>query len=544
MFKTSDQGKSWAAISPDLTRNDDGKQGPSGGPVSHDDAGTEYYDVVFSIAESPLQKGLIWAGTDDGLIKITKDGGQNWANVTPAGVPEWGRVNLIEASPHAPGVAYAAIDRHLMDDFRPYIFRTDNFGKTWTAITDGIPQTAYVHAVREDPERKGLLFAGTETGIYVSFDDGANWQSLQLNLPTVPVHDLIIKNDDLVVATHGRSFWILDDINSIRHMDAHTAGEEAFLCPPPVAYRLRAAGGGGGGAGTDAGALAGSNPPAGAIIDYYLKSVPTDKISLEILDATGTVIRKFTGSPKPDVNAPGRRRTEGETPALPVAAGLNRFVWDLRLDPPLGVPGAIYQEGSRLEGVFVVAGTYTLKLTVNGKDLNAPLQVKIDPGVTVTQEDLQKQFDLAKKISDRVSQAHHTVNSIRAMHTELQALQTRISGAPGTEDVRSEAKTLDQKMSAVEDALFQINKTAEKDSFNYGGRLNDMLIALEAAVERADAAPTKQTYEVFDYLDHELQLQMSRWNSIVSTDLPALNKLIRDRDIPFINDRVAAAAGN
>jgi photosystem II stability/assembly factor-like uncharacterized protein len=544
IFKTTDQGKTWTAISPDLTRNDDGKQGPSGGPVSHDNAGTEYYDVVFSIAESRLQKGLIWAGTDDGLIKVTQDGGKNWANVTPAGVPEWGRVNLIEASPHAPGVAYAAIDRHLMDDLKPYIFRTDNFGKSWTAITNGIPPVAYVHAVREDPERKGLLFAGTETGIYVSFDDGANWQSLQLNLPTAPVHDLIVKNDDLVVATHGRSFWILDDIDPIRRMDVHMASEDAFLFAPPVAYRLRMGGEEVEVAGTEAGALVGTNPPAGAIIDYYLKSPPTDNITLEISDGTGAVVRKFTGSPKAGANPQARRPSEGDPPTLPVAAGLNRFVWDLRLDPPAGVPGAIYEEGSRLEGVFVVPGTYNLKLTVNGKEFKSPLQLKIDPEVTVAQEDLQKQFDLAKKVSDRVSQAHQAVNSIHAMRAELQTLQTRIGGAPGAEEVGAQSKALDQKMSAVEDALFQINKTAEKDSFNYGGRLNDMLIALESTVERADAAPTQATYDVFDYLDHELQHQFSQWNTIMTSDLPALNKLIHDRDIPFISPTSKTVVGN
>ena len=445
VFKTTDQGKTWTAISPDLTRNDDGKQGPSGGPVSLDNAGTEYYDVVFSIAESRLQKGLIWTGTDDGLIKVTQDGGKNWVNVTPTGLPEWGRVNLIEASPHAPGVAYAAIDRHLMDDFKPYIFRTDNFGKSWTAITKGIPPTAYVHAVREDPERKGLLFAGTETGIYVSFDDGANWQSLQLNLPTAPVHDLIIKNDDLVVATHGRSFWILDDIDPIRHMDVHTVSEDAFLFDPPVAYCPRMRDNEVEIPATEAGALVGTNPPAGAIIDYYLKSPPTNKITLEISDATGTVVREFMGSPKAGANPQTPRPSDGDPQTLPVAAGLNRFVWDLRLDPPAGVPGAIYQEGSRLEGVLVVPGTYNLKLTVNGKEFKSPLQLKSDPEVTVAQGDLQKQFDLAKKVSDRVSQAHQAVNSIRAIRAELQTLQTRIGNVPGADEVEAQSKALDQE---------------------------------------------------------------------------------------------------
>ncbi len=534
IFKTSNDGQSWTAISPDLTRNDDGKQGPSGGPISHDDAGTEYYDVVFSIAESPIQKGLIWAGTDDGLVKITQDGGKTWADVTPPGVPEWGRVNLVEASPHTPGVAYVSIDRHLMDDFRPYVFRTDNFGKTWTPIITGISPTAYVHAVREDPVRKGLLFAGTETGIYMSLDNGANWRSIQLNLPTAPVYDLILKNNDLVVATHGRSFWILDDIDPLRHIDPQMMSADAYLFPPPVAYRIRAGGGGAGGSGTEAGALVGTNPPAGAIIDYYLKSAPSGKVDLEILDSGGTVVRKFTGSPQAAGTAP-RLRPDSEVPTLTATAGLNRFVWDLRLDPPVGVPGAIYQEGSHLEGVFVVPGTYTVKLSANGKELTAPLQVKVDPEVTVSQEDLQKQFDLAKKVSDRISQAHETVNSVRLIHAKIQALEAQLSASPGSEGILTDARTLDQKIMAVEDALFQINKTAEKDSFNYGGRLNDMLIALESTVERADSAPTVQTYDVFNYLDHELQQQITQWNTIMNSEVPALNKAVRDKDIPFIS---------
>jgi len=542
IFKSTNNGKSWTAISPDLTRNDDGKQGPSGGPISHDDAGTEYYDVVFAIAESPLQKGLIWAGTDDGLIKLTQDGGKNWTNVTPPGVPEWGRVNLIEGSPHAPGVAYAAIDRHLMDDFRPYIFRTDNFGKSWVTITKGIPETAYVHAVREDPERKGLLFAGTETGIYMSLDDGANWEPLQLNLPTAPVYDLIIKNNDLVVATHGRSFWILDDIVPLRHLDAHTTNEDAYLYPPPVAYRNHSGRGEGGA--TAAGAVVGTNPPGGAIIDYYLKSAPSDTVTLEIMDATGKVIRKFTGSPRTSADTSGRRRSDSEASALPVAAGMNRFVWDLRRDPPVSIPGAIYQEGSRLEGVFVMPARYSLKLSVAGKDLVAPLDVKIEPDISVSQEDLAKQFDLAKRISDRITQAHETVNSIRTIHTELQALQTQISAVPGDQELLGNVKSLDQKMLAVEDALYQMNKTAEKDSFNYGGRLNDMFIALQSAVERGDDAPTQQTFDVFDYLDHELQQQLSEWNQMVSSDLPALNKMIRDKSVPFVGATAKTVAGN
>ncbi|HWO37946.1 MAG TPA: hypothetical protein VNO32_54935, partial [Candidatus Acidoferrum sp.] len=530
LFKSTNGGISWKVISPDLTRNDKSKQGSSGGPVTKDDAGTEYYDTIFTIAESPVEKDLIWVGSDDGLIHVTKDGGQNWANVTPKEAPEWGRVDLIEASPHAPGVAYAAIDCHLLDDFRPYVYRTNDFGRNWTRITDGLPEHAYVHAVREDPERKGLLFAATELGVFVSFDNGMNWQPLQLNLPAAPVNDLIVKNNDLVVATHGRSFWILDDISPLRQINARMASEDVVLLQPGVAFRVHDEREGP----TKATNRTGTNPQSGAAIDYILKTVPTEKITLEILDAKGSLIRKFTSAPQPAPSRSEHAVAPEEPVHLPAVAGMNRFVWDLRLDPPAGVVGAVYMEGSHLRGSTVLPGAYTVKLTTQQKTLSAPLQVKIEPTVTTSEADLEKQFDLGVKISDRVSQAHETVNHIRYIHSQLVSLLERISGAPGSDAVVAAVKNLDQKMSVVEDALFQVHKTAEKDSFNYGGRLNDMFIALQEYVDQADTAPTEQTYEVFDYLDQQLAQQLRQWDGIQKTDIPGLNRVLLEKDVPLL----------
>jgi photosystem II stability/assembly factor-like uncharacterized protein len=530
LFKSTNGGISWKVISPDLTRNDKSKQGSSGGPVTKDDAGTEYYDTIFTIAESPVQKDLMWVGSDDGLIHVTKDGGQNWTNVTPKEAPEWGRVDLIEASPHAPGVAYAAIDCHLLDDFRPYVYRTNDFGRNWTRITSGLPDHAYVHAVREDPERKGLLFAATELGVFVSFDNGMNWQPLQLNLPAAPVNDLIVKNNDLVVATHGRSFWILDDISPLRQINEHMASEEVVLLQPSVAFRVHDE--------REDSAKpanrAGANPQNGAAIDYFLKAVPTDKITLEILDAKGSPIRKFTSAQQPASGGSEHVGSPEGPKHLPAVAGMNRFVWDLRLDPPAGVVGAVYMEGSHLRGATVLPGAYTVRLTTQQKTLSAPVQVKIEPTVTTSEADLEKQFDLAVKISDRVSQAHEIVNHIRYIHLQLVSLLERISGAPGSDAVVAAAKSLDQKMSVVEDALFQVHKTAEKDSFNYGGRLNDMFIALHEYVDQADTAPTEQTYEVFDYLDQQLAQQLRQWDGIQKTDIPGLNSVLHEKDVPLL----------
>jgi photosystem II stability/assembly factor-like uncharacterized protein len=531
LFKSINGGMSWTTISPDLTRNDKSKQGSSGGPVTKDDTGTEYYNTIFTIAESPIQKDLIWVGSDDGLIHVTRDGGKNWADVTPKESPEWGRVDLIEASPHTEGVAYAAIDRHLLDDFRPHIYRTDNFGKNWTSITKGLPDHAYVHAVREDPERQGLLYAGTEMGVFISFDNGLNWQSLQLNLPIVPVHDLIVKNDDLALATHGRAFWVLDDIAPLRQISEHMKSEDVYICKPRPAFRLREdreeSGGG-------AANRVGSNPPNGAIIDYFLKSAPTEGITLEILNTKGSVVRKFTSKSPAVPNASKPKSSAEEVLNPPADVGMNRFVWNLRLDPPSGVPGAVYMEGSKLEGTTVVPGAYTVRLTAHRKIVTAPLQVKINPAITTSEADLQKQFDLAVKILDRISQAHETVSHIRYIHGQLQSLQERISGAAESDAIVVAARSLDQQMSAVENALFQVHKTAEKDSFNYGGRLNDMFIALHEYVEQADTAPTEQTYDVFNYLDHELQQQLTRWNDIWKKDIPAFNELVHDKNVPAL----------
>src|SRR5208282_4981398 len=325
VFKTTDGGMSWTAISGDLTRNDKSKQQSSGGPLTQDNTSVEYYDTVFTIEESPVEKGVIWAGTDDGLVHVTRDGGEHWTNVTSKEFGDWSLVSLIAASPHTAGAAYVAIDRHKLDDYRPHIFKTSDYGKSWKNITAGIPESAYVHAVKEDPKRKGLLFAGTETGIYISFDDGARWQSLRLNLPATPIHDLVVKGDDLIVATHGRAFWSLDDISPLRQMGGATEGEDAHLFQPATAIRFR-----GPGFFITSGIPAGQNPPAGAVIYYSLKEKTKDAITLEITDAQGKLVRKF--SSKKEEHA----AEEEEFPQFffvsdtaPTEKGINKFVWDL-----------------------------------------------------------------------------------------------------------------------------------------------------------------------------------------------------------------------
>lgn len=547
LFKTTDSGMSWKIISPDLTRNDKSKQAASGGPITKDNTGVEVYDTIFSVVESPVQKDLIWAGTDDGLVHLTRDGGQHWENVTPKTMPEWGTVSMIEASPSEAGTAYLAVERHKMDDFRPYVFKTTDFGKTWTSLVNGIPADDYVHAVRVDPARAGLLYAGTEEGVYASFDDGAHWQSLQLNLPVSPVNDLVVKGKDLVVATHGRSFWVLDDLSPLRQYSEAIAQEDVHLFTPSPANHTRFRGGF-----FRAGANTGQNPPAGAVINYWLKAAvepekkpgegaaaaqegeaELDKIALDILDSSGKVIRHF---PKKEEEAEAdegfgpRNRGGGK---LPAAAGLNRFVWDLEYEGAHPVPHAPLWGGGT-NGPEAVPGSYQVRLTVLGKSYTAPLQIEPDPRIKVTQADLQKQFDLLIKIRDKVSETDDTINQIRDLREQINTLNKRLKGDPRAKDVADAGKNLDKAMTAVEEALIQTKAKSGQDVLNFPIRLNNQLVALGGVVGSATSAPTQQSYEVYDMLAAAVDAQLAKWKSIVAQDVKAYDDIVRQKDVPAL----------
>jgi photosystem II stability/assembly factor-like uncharacterized protein len=528
LFKTTDGGASWTIISPDLTRNDKSKQQISGGPITKDDTGTEYYDTIFSIAPSPVAEGQIWCGSDDGLAHLTRDGGKSWTNVTPKDMPEWGRIDLIDASPVDAATAYMAVDYHESDDQRPYLYKTHDYGQTWTKITNGIPDGAYVHAVRADPKRKGLLFAGTETGVYVSFDDGGEWQPLQLNLPHAPVYDLMVHNNDLVVATHGRAFWILDDVSALRQASGQIASTNVYLFKPELAYRLRS------GEGHQHGAV-GQNAPAGAIVYYYLKQAPPPnktkpEVTLEILDSQRKTVRKFTnlGRPRDEETEGPPEEPRNNTPreALPAATGLNRFVWDLRCAGPHEIPhaGAVYSDWSP-DRPLAVPGKYEIRLTAQGTTLTQPLQLRLDPRVKASVADLQKQFELAVKIRDEVSKASDTVNQILDLEAQLKGLQIRLAGDAGGEPVIALAKTVAAKADAVADALYNPDIKASEDSLNYPIRLRYQLAGLGDVVDSADAAPTAQSYTLYQTLSRRLDAQLDRWHEIESKDVHALNAL-------------------
>ena len=593
LFKTTDRGMSWQIISPDLTRNDKSKQQSSGGPITKDNTGIEVYDTIFSVVESPLQKDLIWTGSDDDVVHLTSDGGKNWSDITPKGMPEWGTVSMIEASPHNAGTAYVAVERHRLDDFAPYIFKTTDFGKSWTSISKGIPAGDYVHAVREDKKRKGMLYAGTEKGVYVSFDDGATWQSLQLNLPVSPVNDLILHDNDLVVATHGRAFWILDDIAPLQQYKPDFSGEDVHLyTPTPANHTAFRSGFGGGGGGSGA---VGQNPPAGAVIYYSLKNAlkpserrrvpaagvaapgkPTPEgkepgatqpagapeppqpepttieaeaagknppITLEILDAKGQLVRKYPPKRQPQEEG-GDDEGFGPRPperGLPVEAGLNRFVWDLRYEGASRVPRSPLWGGST-DGPEALPGNYQVRLTVNGKQYTAPLEIKADPRLKLSQQDLEKQFDLLTKIRARVTETHDAVNQIREIRAQITALNRRLENTPQAKAVADAGRQLDKKMTEVEEALIQTKAKSGQDVLNYPIRLNNQLVALGGVVASADGAPTQASYEVFEMLSKQLDIQMAKWKQILNTDVPAYNDVVRKQEVPAISLPKEAAA--
>lgn len=497
LMETHNGGASWKVVSPDLTRNDPSKQVVSGGPITKDNASVEYYDVIFSIAPSPVRPGQIWIGTDDGLVQLSLDAGATWRTVTPPGVPEWSKISMIEASRFDAATAYVAVDAHKLDDFRPYAFRTHDGGRTWTRVTNGLAAPSHVYAVREDPQRRGLLYAGTEAGVYVSFDDGDRWQSLQLNLPTTSVRDLALHGDDLIVATHGRSFWILDGIGVLRQASPAIAEEPVHLFAPGPAVRVH-----------DAGtyaidvAPAGPNPPA-AILDYSLARAAND-VALQITDGAGRTA--FAATSRGD--------------KLPVAPGMHRVVWDLRYPLPALIPGTAYDERAP-RGVLAVPGLYTVTLTVDGHEITAPLTVKNDPRVRVPRLALVEEFTLATRLMDMLGEVHAAARRIIDARKQLAAVQ---SGASG--DVSALAGPAAAEADAILNALYEPEAKVNVDLLNHPMRLSSRIAYLEDEVDFGDGAPTAQFRQMTRMYRAELDEQLARWKTLRATKLTELNRLL------------------
>ena len=454
----------------------------------------------------------IWTGSDDGLVHVTRDGGKTWTNVTPPGLVDFNRVSLIEASPHDPGGAYVAAKRYQLDDRRPYLFKTHDYGKTWTKIVSGIPDNDYAQAVREDTVRRGLLYLGTEHGIYVSFDDGANWQSLSLNLPDTQVADIAVEAHDLVIATHGRSFYVLDDIDMLRQFTPEVAASKAHLFAPQPVIR-------------------GLHP---ATIDYHL-SQPAARVVVEILDSQGHVVRSFDSSATGTARAlaaddPGDGSVPPPAAGAPaVRAGANRFVWDLRYPGPVTFPGIVLRYASPGQGPMAPAGEYAVRLTADGVAQTQPLTIQRDPRLAdVTDADLQQQFKLAMEIRDQVSRAHEGVIQIRSMKTQID----RSAAAANDAAISRQGALIKSKLDEVEGDLYQVKNRSPRDTLNYPIKLNNQLAVLQHLVDMGNARPTDQDYGVFQELTGRLNDILGRLTSITADDLKQFNTRLAEHRLP------------
>jgi photosystem II stability/assembly factor-like uncharacterized protein len=529
LFRSHDGGQSWTAISPDLSRNDPSKQRWSGGPLSGDNTGVEHYGTIFALAESGRQKGLIWAGSDDGLVHVTRDGGATWSNLTAhvKGLPEWGTVSLIEPSPHDAATAYLVVDAHRLDDPRPYLWKTSDYGQSWKSLAGGLPQDVYLHAVREDPARKGLLYLGTERGVSFSRDDGASWQALGLNLPTVPVHDLVVKDDDLVLGTHGRSIWILDDLTPLRAYSKEMASQAFQLLPARDAVRwVRRSGF------HDEGP--GQNPPNGAMLHYFLqKKAAEGELKLEIADGSGKTIRTLTNRrqepeyEEDDPDAPGRRR---EKTVLPGEPGIQRVVWDLKHESATKIPGAKV-EGDPAAAPRVAPGGYTVTLTVSGRTQKVPLVVRPDPRSTVPPSDLDVQARFALGLRDAVDRLSRVVSQIRSVRAQLQLRRTALESHSAAGPWVKAAGDLVGKCDALEAKLHNPEAQVEYDILAKGSRLYSRLAPLLVFSTSDDGAPTQGMREVATELTAELDRLEREWKSLVDADLAALARQARELNL-------------
>ncbi len=528
LFRSMDEGQSWQAISGDLTTNDKSRQGSSGGPISQDNTSVEYYCTIFTVAESPIKQGVIWTGSDDGLVHVTQDNGKTWTNVTSPEIPKWTQINTIEASPNDVGTAYIAATSYKSDDFKPYLFKTTDYGKTWKKIVVGIPNDAFTRVIREDPNKRGFLYAGTETGLYYSTNDGENWQPLQFNLPIVPITDLAIhkREKDLVVATQGRSFWVLDNLPILYQLaDAQKA--EATLFKPEDAYRMA----GFGGFQLPKNATIGANPPNGAVFHYYLKNKPKQDVMLEVIDASGKVIRKFSGKP-PMENAPPSPPSPEN---LPTEIGLNRFVWNLRLPNATTIPQLIMWAGS-LAGPKIVPNNYQIRLNVDGKAVATEnFTLKTDPRLGVTQEDLQKQYDFLTKINVKLSETHGTILEIRDLRKQFEDISARLK--PEQKDLKDKATEIVKNLTAIEEELMQTKIKSGQDALNYPIKLNNKLAALNAIVGGADYAPTNQSYDVYNDLTSKIDAEITKFKAIKTNEISAFNKMFAEKNLPIITTK-------
>ena len=517
LFKSTNGGQSWEAISPDLTRDTKKKLGPSGGPITKDNTSVEYYSTIFTLDESPLKEGVIWTGSDDGLIYVTQNGGKTWLNVTPPKsiMPEWIQINSIEANPFNAGGLYVATTMYKSNDFKPYLYKTNDYGKTWEKITNGISKNHFTRVIRADKNRKDLLFAGTESGMYISFNDGKDWQPFQLNLPVVPITDLAIKNNDLVVATQGRSLWVLDDITPLEKLNNKIISSNNWLFSPRPAYRLR-------GGSAKPSLTAGQNPPNGVVLNYYLKSKPdSNKVSLVILDSKEKVIKTF----KP--------KSKKKEKVIKINPGVNSFVWNMRYPDADKFPKMIFWGGG-VTGPKALAGDYTARLIVNADTLTTPFKILNDPRSSSSVVDLQKQFDFLISLRDKLSETNNSVKKIREIKKDFSLTLKKLKGKNKIDSIKTFGKSIIKNLTKIENELYQTKNRSRQDPLNFPIKLNNRLSALGSSVSMGNFKPTNQAVEVKKELTKLIDIQLNALEEIIKKEIPKFNEMIFKAKIPAV----------
>lgn len=511
-----DEGQSWKVISPDLTVADSSMLGPSGGPITKDNTGVEYYATIFAATESPYEEGLIWTGSDDGLIHITRDSGESWENVTPEGMPEWMMINSIDPHPFVKGGAYVAGTRYKLGDYTPYLYKTTDYGQTWTRITDGIDTEHFTRVVRADPDRQGLLYAGTENGMYVSFDDGASWQPFQLNLPIVPITDLTIKDKNLIAATQGRSFWLIDDLTPLHQLNSDLENASMHLYQPMETWRMDG--------GSRPSRTAGANHPGGAIIHYYVKDTAAmDTLRIEFHEQNGDLIRAYSTHPDRDANEEG----------LTVEPGMNKLNWNMRYQGAEGFDGMILWWSS-LAGPKALPGTYTVRMSHGDFVQEQPLVIKKDPRSSSTEAELREQFDFLMSVVEKLSETNLAVKSIREVRGDIQRSLGKMEGDEFS-DVQEKGKEIMGKLKEIEEALYQTKNRSGQDPLNFPIRLNNKLGHLNSLMAVGDYAPTEQAVAFKEEVTAAIDAELNKLENVFNQDIPAFNALVREKQVDAVS---------
>lgn len=511
LHMTTNQGQSWSLISPDLTRNDTSKLKPSGGPITKDNTSVEYYCTIFAAAESPRVKDLLWTGSDDGLIHVSLNGGTEWTDVTPSFLPKWIMINSIEPDPHLDGGCYVAATMYKWGDYKPYLIRTKDYGKTWQLITTGIDPSHFTRVIRADPDQKGILYAGTESGMYVSFDDGDHWQNFQLNLPVVPITDLTIKNSNLIVATQGRSFWIMDDLNQLRQ--AYTATKNKFtVFQPANSYRLSGS--------SHKSLKAGKNYAGGVNAFYFLPEElkKEDSLSISMFTATGDSIVSYS------------TYASEEQYKLTPKKGMNKFNWNLRYKPAKKFEGMIFWAGS-LSGPIAVPGEYIIEVKLNDEPIRKTFTVLKDPRSTIHETDYKSYETFVNQVRDKITEAHNAIIELRDIRQQLNNYKSRV---PDDKELKKEAEKIDSVLTDIEEELYQTKNKSGQDPLNYPVRLTNKLAYLNAILGNGDYPPTEQAYQVRKELEGLIDAELERYKKVKSEMIPAFNKMVREKNIEAI----------